>query len=520
MEVQKDDIVFINFPMPMKTANLILDKDFIISRVDERLFGSFVEHLGRSVYGGIYDPGNPNADEDGFRQDVIEKVKALQVPVVRYPGGNFVSGFNWEDLIGPREKRPRRLDLAWATTESNEFGLHEFCQWAGKTGSQVMYAVNLGTRGVDAARNIVEYANHPGGTYWSDLRRQNGAADPLDIRLWCLGNEMDGPWQIGQKTAYEYGRLANETAKAMKGVDPTSEVVACGSSAYDMPTFGTWELEMLEQCYELVDYVSLHRYYQNLGGDTPSFLARSMDMDGFIKTVVSICDAVGGKKHSKKKLNLSFDEWNVWYHSLDQDKQILANNRWGQSLPLLEDVYNFEDALLVGSLLNTLLRNADRVKIACLAQLVNVIAPIMTSERGCWAQTIYWPFLHASVYGRGTALQPVVQSAVYSTAEFENVPLLDASAVLADDGRLTLFAINRSLDSDLQLTCDLRSFGKLKFDGRIELHHADVKAANTETAPHTVAPVVRQDCESNNGHFIVRIPPLSWNVINFSENRT
>lgn len=503
----------------MKPAKLILDKDFTISRVDERLFGSFIEQLGRSVYGGIYDPGNPRSDENGFRRDVLSLVRKLNVPLIRYPGGNFVSGFNWEDAIGPRESRPSRLDLAWFTTESNEFGLHEFCRWSEQAGNRVMYAVNLGSRGIDAARNIVEYANHRHGSYWSDLRRKNGAEEPFGIHLWCLGNEMDGPWQIGQKTAYEYGRSANEAAKVMKWVDPSIEVVACGSSAYDMPSFGAWELEMLDQCYENVDYVSLHRYYQNLTDDTPNFLAKSVDMDAFIKTVVSLCDAVGGKKHSRKKLNLSFDEWNVWYHSAEQDKQILAQNRWGKSLHLLEDVYNFEDALLVGCLLITLLRNSDRVKIACLAQLVNVIAPIMTSAKGCWAQTIYWPFLHASIYGRGTALRPVVQSPLYDSTDFGGVPVVDATAVLADDGGLTVFAVNRGSDCDIRLACDLRAFGNLEFKEHIVLHHDDVKATNTEESPNTVAPVVYRDCESEGGHFSVRLPALSWNVLNFSEKR-
>jgi alpha-N-arabinofuranosidase len=501
----------------IKTATLILDKDFSIARVDERLFGSFVEQLGRSVYGGIYDPGSPLSDEHGFRKDVIEKVKALKVPVVRYPGGNFVSGFNWEDSVGPRSERPKRLDLAWFTTETNEFGLHEFCQWAKAADTQVMYAVNLGTRGLDAARNLVEYANHPGGSYWSDLRRKNGAEDPLNIKLWCLGNEMDGPWQIGQKTAYEYGRSANETAKVMKWVDPSIEVVACGSSYHKIPTFGSWELEMLDLCYENVDYVSLHQYYSNATNDTPNFLARSMGMDAFIKTVVSICDAVGGKKHSKKKLNLSFDEWNVWYHSNEQDQQILSKNRWGKSLPLLEDVYNFEDALLTGCLLITLLRNADRVKIACLAQLVNVIAPIMTSERGCWAQTIYWPFQHVSQYGRGTVLRPIIQSPRYSSTEFDDVPLVDATAVLNDEEGLTIFAVNRSSESNVLLNCDLRAFNRLKCTKHILLHHDDVKAVNTEAQPNTVVPVVRQGCGSEeNGIFSVQLPPLSWNVFQFS----
>ena len=500
-----------------KKAKLILDKDFSIARIDERLYGSFIEHLGRSVYGGIYDPGNPKSDVNGFRLDVIEMIKKLNVSVIRYPGGNFVSGFNWEDSIGPRDQRQKRLDLAWFAAEPNEFGLHEFYDWSKKVNSKVMYAVNLGTRGPDAARNVVEYTNHKGDSYWSDLRWKNGRAEPFGIKLWCLGNEMDGPWQIGQKTAYEYGRAANESAKVMKWVDPSIEVVACGSSAYDMPTFGAWELEMLDQCYENVDYVSLHRYYQNLKNDTPNFLAKSLDMDAFIKTVVSLCDAIGGKKHSKKKINLSFDEWNVWYHSNEQDKQILTQNRWGQSLHLLEDIYNFEDALLIGSMLITLLRNSDRVKIACLAQLVNVIAPIMTSERGCWAQTIYWPFMHVSQYGRGIALRPIITAPLYSSTDYDDVPMLDAIAVLGDDCSLTIFAVNRSGDNDIRLTCDLRAFQNIKFQEHIILHHDDVKAVNTEKTPNTLVPIVCKDFELENGLINMQIPAFSWNVLRFSD---
>ncbi|PKN98887.1 MAG: alpha-N-arabinofuranosidase [Chloroflexi bacterium HGW-Chloroflexi-4] len=503
----------------LKKATLILDKDFAIARVDDRLFGSFIEQLGRAVYEGIYDPKNPRSDENGFRLDVIDLVKKLRVPIVRYPGGNFLSGFNWEDSVGPREKRPSKLDLAWFTTETNAFGMHEFCDWAKKVDTKVMYAVNMGTRGLDEARNAVEYANHPGGSYWSDLRRKNGADKPFDIKLWCIGNEMDGPWQIGQKTAYEYGRSANEAAKVMKWVDSSIEVVACGSSAYDMSTFGAWELEMLEHCYDNVDYVSLHRYYQNLTDDTPNFLAKSVDMDAFIKTVVSLCDAVGGKKHSKKKLNLSFDEWNVWYHSIEQDKQVKAQNSWGQALHLLEDVYNFEDALLVGSMLITLLRNSDRVKIACLAQLINAIAPIMTSKNSCWAQTIYWPFMHASLYGRGTALRPVVKSPVYSSKDFDDVPFLDATAIMDDDGGLTFFAVNRSSESDLELSADLRGFGKLKFDEHILMHHEDVKAVNTEAAPDTIIPTRINSCDPIDGLLNVKVPALSWNVMRFSKDK-
>ncbi len=500
----------------MKQANMILDKDYAIARIDPRIYGSFIEHLGRAVYGGIYEPDHPTADAEGFRRDVIDMVRKLGVPVVRYPGGNFVSGFNWEDSIGPRDRRPARLDLAWFTTETNEVGLHEFAHWARKAGSEVMYAVNLGSRGADAARNVVEYANHPSGSYWSDLRIQNGEKEPFGIKLWCLGNEMDGPWQMGHKTAAEYGRAACEAGKMMKWVDPSIELVACGSSSSEMPTFGSWEYEMLDECYDTIDYVSLHRYYGNPTNDTPGFLARSVDLDAFIKTVVSICDAVGGKKHSKKKLNLSFDEWNVWYHSNEQDKEVWKQGKWNRALPLLEDIYNFEDALLAGSMLITFLRNADRVKIACLAQLVNVIAPIMTRNGGgCWAQTIFYPFMHASCYGRGTSLRALVNSPVYDCRDYDAVPLIDSTAVMGDDGSVTVFCVNRDTAEDCELSIDLRAFDKLRFAEHIVLHHDDVKAVNTEEHPDNVAPAAGAPASVDGGRASVVVPALSWNVIRF-----
>lgn len=500
----------------MKQARIILDRDYRIGLIDKRIYGSFIEHLGRAVYGGIYEPGHPLADELGFRTDVIDAVKRLGVPLVRYPGGNFVSGFHWEDSVGPVEKRPKRLDLAWSTTETNEVGLHEFARWAGKAGCELMYAINLGTRGPEQARDVVEYANHPGNSRFSDMRIANGQRDPLGIKLWCLGNEMDGPWQMGRKTAFEYGRVANEAAKLMKWVDPSIELVACGSSGPGMPTFGDWELTMLNECYENIDYVSLHRYYDNPDGDTAAFLARTMDMDEFIRTVVSICDAVKGKKHSPKRIDLSFDEWNVWYHSQEQDKEIQKRDKWGRALPLLEDVYTFEDALLVGSMLITLLRNADRVRIACLAQLVNVIAPIMTRNGGgCWAQTIYYPFLHASKYGRGTALKTLIESPLYDCRDYEGVPIIDAVATQADDGSLTVFCVNRDLTEDCLLELDLRSFGPLKMTEHIVLHHDDVHAVNTEAAPHTVFPTQLPPSPLDGGRAEVRLSPLSWNVLRF-----
>ena len=499
----------------MKNAKLILDRDYVISQVDPRLYGSFIEHLGRAVYTGIYEPGHPTADEEGFRGDVLELVRKLNVPIVRYPGGNFVSGFNWEDSVGPKADRPRRLDLAWKTTETNEFGLHEFASWAKKANSQVMYAVNLGTRGPDAARNVVEYCNHKGGTYWSDLRRKNGAEDPLNIKLWCLGNEMDGPWQMCAKTATEYGRVANEAAKMMKWVDDSIETVVCGSSGYTMKTFGDWELQVLDESYENVDYVSLHRYYGNPTNDTQDFLGSTMDLDGFIKTVASICDAVKGKKHSRHEVNLSLDEWNVWYHSHAQDKEINKREPWGSALPLLEDVYNFEDALLVGLMLITMLRNADRVKIGCMAQLVNVIAPIMTREKGgAWMQTIFYPMMDASKYGRGKSLLPIIQSPKHDTKQYTDVPDVDCAATLEADGSVSIFAVNRSLDEDYVLDMDLRSFGAFTKIEHTVLHHDDMKAENTEANPFNVVPSVPFEEKAGEA---VKLPKASWNVIRLTK---
>ena len=498
----------------MKNARMIVDRDFRVGQIDKRIYGSFLEHLGRAIYTGIYEPGHPLADEQGFRTDVLDLVREIGVPIVRWPGGNFVSGYNWQDGIGPKESRPRRLDMAWFSTETNEVGIHEFCDWSKKDDSSVMMAINLGTRGVDEARNVVEYCNHKGGSYWSDLRRKNGAADPFDVKLWCLGNEMDGPWQIGHKTAQEYARVAHEAGKVMKWIDPTIELVACGSSNLNMPTFGDWERTVLEEAYDTVDYLSLHQYYGNPDDDTPHFLARSAHMDDFIRTVISICDAVQGKKHSKKKINLSFDEWNVWFHSNGHDQQYYDSRVWHEAPPLLEDDYTFEDALLVGSMLITMLRHADRVKVACMAQLVNVIAPIMTKAGGgAWRQTIFYPYMHASRYGRGTALLPVLDAPTYETKDLGAVPCVDAIAVENEDGGVTVFAVNKDLTEDVCLTVDLRAFPGLRVAEHILLHHDDVKARNTLENPNEVAPTAGEGGKIEDGRLQVRLGNLSWNVI-------
>lgn len=490
-------------------ANLTLDKNASVSKVDPRVYGSFIEHLGRAVYDGIYQPGISVADEDGFNKEVINLVKKLNVPIIRYPGGNFVSGFNWEDSVGPKEERPTRLDLAWRSVETNQFGMHEFDKWTKKVNSQTMMAVNMGTRGIDAARHLVEYCNFPKGTAYSDWRRKNGAEEPFNIKTWCVGNEMDGPWQIGHKTATEYGRAANETSKAMKLVDDSIETVVCGSSALDMPTFGLWESTVLDESYENVDYLSLHRYYGNEENDTANYLAKGKDLDEFISGVISICDSIKARKHSKKTINLSLDEWNVWYHSKKQDAK---NEPWQIAPHLLEDIYNFEDALLVGSLLITILRHADRVKIACLAQLVNVIAPIMTDKDGhAWAQSIFYPFMQVSNYGRGTVLMPIQSSEKYDSKDFDDVPYLDSIAIVNDKGKaITIFALNRSLDKEMTLHV---SSGNFVFDNVIEATQFagyDFKQTNEDGLMKIVD---NSDYECDSDSLDIKLSPASWNMV-------
>ena len=498
--------------MSKSIARMTIDPQYQLADVDPRLFGSFIEHLGRAVYGGIYEPDHPSADEMGFRQDVLELVRELQVPIVRYPGGNFVSGYRWEDGVGPLASRPAQLDLAWRSLEPNRVGVNEFVEWAKRANSEVMMAVNLGTRGIDEAKQIVEYCNHPGGSYWSDLRKSHGYEQPHGIKVWCLGNEMDGPWQIGHKTAEEYGRIAEEAAKVMKWVDPSIELVACGSSGSKMPTFPDWERIVLEHTYDHVEYISMHSYYGNRENDLATYLAQSLDMDHFIRSVIATCDYVKAKKRSKKTINISFDEWNVWFHSNEADKQVAP---WQVGPPLLEDVYTVEDALVVGCLLITLLRHADRVKMACLAQLVNVIAPIMTENGGVsWKQTIYYPFLHASRYGRGKVMHCSLQSPKYDCKEFTDVPLVESVAVWNQDiGELTIFAVNRSQDGGIELECDIRGFAQASVIEHTVLVHSDLKAANTKEEPREVIPQHAQGAKVDGGLLFAPLPKLSWNVI-------
>jgi len=510
----------------MREVTVQLHRDLTIAETERRLFGVFVEHLGRCVYGGIFEPGHLTADAHGFRHDVLSLVHELGPTVVRYPGGNFVSGYNWEDGVGPAEARPQRLDLAWMSSETNRFGTNEFIDWCQAARLEPMLVVNLGTRGADAARNLVEYCNHPGGSALSDLRRQHGWDEPHGVKLWCLGNEMDGPWQIESKTAQEYGRIATEAAKVMKWIDPSIELVACGSSGRNMPTFGRWEDTVLEHVFDHVEYVSLHTYVNNYAGDTPALLASSDLMDRFIEEVVAIADAVAARRRSAKRIWLSFDEWNVWYRTR-RPQQARVRPGWPVAPPILEEVYNLEDALAFGGMCISLLNHADRIKAACLAQLVNVIAPIMTETDGpAWRQTIFWPFAHFCNFGRGRVLEIQSDSPTYEATYYDPrgtqdlyFPLAKVSylklAAVHDEpgGTLTLFALNRHLTHDMRVALKLESFPRFVVDSAFQLCDPDLKAANTKAQPERVKPTALTRVHVKGARVDTTLAPASWNVV-------
>src|SRR3984957_12391128 len=475
----------------MREVHARLHAGLAIGDTDPRLFGAFIEHLGRCVYGGIYEPSHPTADAKGFRQDVMALIHELAPTIVRYPGGNFVSGYRWEDGVGPLEERPRRLDYAWMSTEPNSFGTNEFIDWCRQAKIEPMLAVNLGTRGPEEAGRFIEYCTPPGGTAMSDLRRAHGWEQPHDVKFWCLGNEMDAPWQVGAKTAAEYGRIATETAKVMRWVDPSIELAVCGSSGRNMATYGHWEQTVLEHGFDEVEWISLHTYLNNYADDTPAFLASADLMDDFIEEVVAIADSVAAKRRSRKRIMLSFDEWNVWYRTR-RPRENRVKPGWPVAPPILEEVYNMQDALAFGGACISLLNHADRVRTACLAQLVNVIAPIMTETGGpAWRQTIFWPFADFSRFGRGDGLRTRITCDTYDTGFFDpagmddevrtplpGVPYLKLAAVAGDTGELTLFALNRELTSEMGLEVTARGFNGLVVAGATSLPDADLKATN------------------------------------------
>jgi len=488
-------------------ARVLLDTSRPRADLDRHLLGSFLEHLGRAIYGGVYEPGSPLADANGFRKDVLEEVRALGVPIVRYPGGNFVSGYHWQDGVGPKEQRPRVLDRAWNSIETNQFGTNEFMEWCRAVGAEPLVAVNLGSGTPENAAALVEYCNVAGGTRWSDLRRQHGVASPRNVKFWCLGNEMDGHWQIGHMPAAEYGLKAADAARQMRAVDHALHLVACGSSGPFMPTYLEWDRQVLEQCYDDVDAISLHRYYNNTSetnGDTSRYLALNLDMERQIQEVTAVCDYVRGLRRSPKRLSLSFDEWNVWYRERSGDGK-------RQEAPhLLEEVYNLEDALLVGGLINTLLRHADRVRIACLAQLVNVIAPLMTNRDKVLRQTIYYPYAWALHYARGQVMDLLLESESYEVPNLGQVPFVDIAATAdPSTGEQCILMLNRDLSAEREVSVTWPAAAPTRVVSSETLTGSDLKASNSFEQPNRIAPQ-RLDPPKAAARMTFKLPPRSY----------
>ena len=500
---------------PSEVVRVYLDPRRTVAPLDRNLFGSFLEHLGRAIYEGIYDPGSKLSDSNGLRKDVVDEIRQLGVPIVRYPGGNFVSGYNWLDGVGPKQDRPRVLDKAWNAINSNQFGTNEFMMWCKAVGTEPLMGLNLGTGTPEEAAALVEYCNVEKGTKWSDLRRKHGFAEPYKVKRWCLGNEMDGPWQIGHMTATEYGLKAQDAARQMHYVDPSLQLIACGSSGPFMPTYLEWDREVLEQCYDYVDGLSLHRYFGNTaedtGGDSAKFLAMNLSMERQIAETVAVCDLVRGHKRSPKKLWLSFDEWNVWYRARSGDA---VNGHEQESPHLLEEVYNLEDALLVGGLINSLIRNADRVKLACLAQLINVIAPIMTNSSSMLRQTIYYPYSWALQFARGSVLNLLVDSPGYEVSGMGQVPYLDVAGTRdRDSGKVALFVLNRDLSKAHPVEINWQDQAPARALSSVLLTGDDLKAFNSFDAPQRVVPRTLDKPSITGGRAKFEVPARSYAVI-------
>ena len=494
-------------------VKVFVDRNLSISEIDRRIFGSFTEHMGRCIYGGIYEPGSPFADEDGFRQDVIKLVKELGITIVRYPGGNFLSGYDWKDGVGPKENRPQRLDLAWHSLETNQFGLDEFMKWTEKSDVQPMMAINVGSAGLKEALELLEYTNVDAESKWAQYRVENGRQNPYDIKVWCLGNEMDGPWQLGHMNATNYARVAGDIARGMRQMGEDLELVICGSSNRAMPTFGQWEETVLEDAYDLIDHISLHTYYED-HGDLQSFLSIAVDLDYFINEVCDIADAVKAKRRSDKTITLSLDEWNVW--RLSEYSALPRPKNWEIAPKLIEDEYNVADALVVGNLLISILRRSDRVKMACLAQLVNVIAPIRTEpDKAAWRQTTFFPFAYTAKYGRGTTLSTRIEANKIETKKFGAVDSVDAITTYdASTNQLAIFLINRSLNEIQATSIELAGFRVKEVLDQITLDEKDLSKTNNYENSEAVAPRKDKSATITSTGVEVALPPASWQVIN------
>jgi alpha-L-arabinofuranosidase len=496
----------------MDPTKIFLDREYCIAPVDRRVFGGFLEHIGRAVYEGVYDPKSSHADEHGCRKDVLSALNNLAFTAMRYPGGNFASGYHWLDGVGPGSTRPTNFDPASQSIEPNQFGTDEFINLARTMGWEPMITVNLGTGTPEEARNWLEYCNSPSGTKYADLRSNNSSPDPYNLKLWCLGNELDGPWQMGHLPADQYAIRAQQSAKMMKYTDPSIELVVCGSCEVGLPTYMEWDRTVLEHMGDDADYISLHQYVGKGKGDTSDYLAVTNSIDQHIDEMDALCRYVQARKRSKKRYFLAFDEWNVWYRTQNAES-VNGHGKFAQHL--VEEEYNLEDALVVAGFLNSFIRHADVVKIANLAQIVNVIAPILTRKDQILMQSIYYPLLIYSGRRQGTAMQTIVRGPGYESPSYGFVHTVDTSAIL-DKDLLHSFLVNRSIDEPA--TVELTTAGIwLK-----SLQSADLvtgpspDARNTFDNPKAVHSQKVSSIKLTDHNAIIQLPPLSVAAISFN----
>lgn len=489
----------------MDKSTLHLHTGFTIDKVDPRVFGGFLEHMGRAVNDGVYRPESKFADDLGCRTDVQDALRRLRYTAMRYPGGNFVSGYHWQDAVGPKEKRPTVRDLAWQSIEPNQFGSNEFLELSRRMDWTPMLSVNLGTGTPEEARDWLEYCNIESGSKWADMRREHGWEKPHEVKLWCLGNEMDGHWQIGHVPAEHYAIKAQQTARMMKMVDPSVELVVCGSCAVDLPTYLDWDLTVLDHVRDDVEYISLHRYVGNPKGDTPEFLAVTNSIDRQIEAMDAVCETIYYKRKLKKRIRLSFDEWNVWYRANGPEH----TDGKGKFAPhLIEEHYNLEDALVAAGFLNSFIRHADSVKIANIAQIVNVIAPIFTRGDEILLQSIFYVIEMFAKRRDGSALRVSVDGPSYATDAHGTVTYLDSSAIL--NGReLSVFLVNRHLSEPMDLEVRVADASVAKVVSGELLTGADPQANNTFEKPHEVVSKPFGEVSVSSGSACLRLPPLS-----------
>lgn len=495
----------------MEKTRVIFDPAYQIAQVDPRIFGGFLEHMGRAVYEGVYDPKSGHADENGFRKDVLGALRSLNMTAMRYPGGNFASGYHWIDGIGPKDQRPTVRELAWQSIEPNQFGTDEFIKMSQMMNWTPMFTVNLGTGTPEEARNWVEYCNSPVGSKYADLRAANGSKDPHNVKLWCLGNEMDGPWQLGHVPADQYAIRAQQAAKLMKDTDPSIETVACGTCVITLPTYMDWDRAVLEYVGAYADYISLHRYVGNPKDDTADYLAVTNSIDQQIEEMDAVCRFVQARTRSKKRHYLCFDEWNVWYRTHNAEH---TNGRGKFAPPLIEEHYNLEDALVVAGFLNSFIRHADVLKIANIAQIVNVIAPILTRADEMLLQSIYAPFAMFSARRDGVAIQPAVSGPGYESSSYGWVNYVDTSAILGD-GVLHAFLINRSTSEQAEVEIDHAGSKIVAVQSAEVVCGTDPKANNTYTQPNEVRSIPLHSVNVQDGKASVILPALSASAVTF-----